>query len=123
MDYNRLQWTVMDSDDRKGRPMPESPVYSLAEAAEMLGVHYETAARWVRTGKLEGVKLSRRKVVVPKEKLDAFIAGDTLRSGPNKTLEAGSPGRWMALVRTLTPAEAKALRHSAQVFEKVDEED
>ena len=49
--------------------MTEPVVYSLTQAARVLGVHYETVARWVRTGKLQGVKLSRRKVVVPKEKL------------------------------------------------------
>ena len=53
--------------------MSEPVLYSLSQAAEVLGVHYESVARWVRTGKLAGVKLSRRKVVVPKEKRDAFL--------------------------------------------------
>ena len=55
--------------------MAEPVYYTLSEVARMLGVHYETAARWGRTGKLPGVKLSRRKVLVPKEKLDALLSG------------------------------------------------
>ena len=102
--------------------MAEPVVYSLSQAAHVLGVHYETVARWVRTGKLQGVKLSRRKVVVTKEKLDAFLAeqGNKDQSGPRT--EAGSPQWWLALVGTLTPEEAQALRASAQDFEKVEED-
>ena len=99
--------------------MSEPVLYSLAQAAEVLGVHYETAARWVRTGKLAGVKLSRRKVVVPKEKLDAFVAGAA--SEPEPGSELGSPRRWLSLVGTLTPEEAALLRRSAQDFEQIEE--
>jgi excisionase family DNA binding protein len=99
--------------------MSEPVLYSLAQAAEVLGVHYETAARWVRTGKLAGVKLSRRKVVVPKEKLDAFLAGTAPQPEPRS--ELGSPRRWLALVGTLTPEEAALLRRSVEDFEKIDE--
>jgi excisionase family DNA binding protein len=102
--------------------MPETSVYTLAEAAELLGVHYETVARWVRTGKLGGVKLSRRKVVIPKERLDALLAG----SGPGREappLEGvGSPQRWLALAGTLSPSEAEALRASTRDFELIEEE-
>lgn len=89
--------------------------YTLAQVAQIVGVHYETVARWVRTGKLRGVKLSRRKVVVPKEQLDAFLAG--------VATAAGSVQRWMALIRTLTPQEAEKLRASTQDFEQVEEAD
>jgi excisionase family DNA binding protein len=101
--------------------MAEPVVYSLSQAAHVLGVHYETVARWVRTGKLGGVKLSRRKVVVPKEKLDAFLAGKGRTGEPNLHTEPGSPQWWLALVGTLTPEEAHALRASAQDFEKVED--
>jgi excisionase family DNA binding protein len=94
--------------------MNEPVLYTLPQVAQLLGVHYETVARWVRTGKLRGVKLSRRKVVVPQEQLEAFLAGGTST--------AGSAQRWMALARTLTPQEAEQLRASAQDFEHVEVE-
>src|SRR5690348_1851593 len=97
--------------------MAEPVLYSLAQAAEVLGVHYETVARWVRTGKLQGVKLSRRKVVVPKQMLEAFLAGPVPE--PVSRAEVGSPRRWLSLVGTLTPEEAELLRRSADDFEKV----
>jgi len=96
--------------------MSEPVLYSLTQAAEVLGVHYETVARWVRTGKLAGVKLSRRKVVVPKEKLDAFLTGTAPQPGPRP--EVGSPQRWLALVGTLTPEEAALLRRSTEEFDQ-----
>jgi hypothetical protein len=65
------------------------------------------------------VKLSRRKVVVPKEKLDAFLAGTGSQPGPRS--EVGSPHRWLALIGTLTPEEAALLRRSVEDFEKIDE--
>jgi excisionase family DNA binding protein len=103
--------------------MSERIVYTLSEAAELLGVHYETVARWVRNGKLPGMKLSRRKVVVTKEKLDAFLRGSS--TGPEEVARpvTGSPQRWLALVGTLTPDEAAMLRASLQDFESVEEED
>jgi excisionase family DNA binding protein len=100
----------------------ERVVYTLSEAAELLGVHYETVARWVRTGKLPGVKLSRRKVVVPKETLDAFLRGGSAGAEDVARPATGSPRRWLALVGTLTPDEAAMLRTSLRDFESVEEE-
>src|SRR5438067_10870276 len=100
----------------------EPVYYSLSEAARLLGIHYETAARWVRTGKLPGVKLSRRKVVVPKEKLDAFLAGEGNAAGKKAALPFGSPQRWLALAGTLTHEEAEQILASVEeVFEQVEE--
>src|SRR5437764_8480248 len=84
----------------------EPAYYSLTQVASLLGVHYETAARWVRTGKLPGVKLSRRKVVVPKENLDALLARKANIVEKDDSLPFGSPQRWLALVGTLTHEEA-----------------
>jgi excisionase family DNA binding protein len=72
------------------RMATEPAYYSLTQVAHLLGVHYETAARWVRTGKLPGVKLSRRKVVVPKENLDALLAGKRNLVEKGDSLPAGS---------------------------------
>jgi excisionase family DNA binding protein len=116
----------LDSDEQRnaqGKPMTGSTIYyTLSQVAELLGVHYETAARWVRTGKLPGVKLSRRKVVVPKENLDTFLAGERTHSGPKEEPAVGSPRRWLALVGTLTPEEAAFLRASVEDFERIEEE-
>jgi len=104
--------------------MSDRVLYTMSEVAEVLGVHYETVARWVRTGKLRGVKLSRRKVVVPQEQLDALLAeGSSNFTAQKSSSLAGSPQRWLALVRTLTPQEAKKLRASIQDFEQVEEVD
>jgi excisionase family DNA binding protein len=90
--------------------MNERVLYTLAQVAQLLGVHYETAARWVCTGKLHGIKLSRRKVVV--QQLEAFLAGGTST--------AGSAQRWMALARMVTSQEAEQLRAFTQDFEHVE---
>jgi excisionase family DNA binding protein len=101
--------------------MSERSYYTLSEAAHVLGVHYETAARWVRSGKLPGVKLSRRKVIIPKEKLDAFLAGQATAARAPDDLPFGSPQRWLALAGTLTHEEAEQLRAFAEVFETIED--
>lgn len=101
--------------------MAERAFYTLSEAAQILGVHYETAARWVRTGKLPGIRVSKKKVLVPKEGFDAFLK-EGPRNGPD-ALPFGSPKKWLFLAGTLTPKEAAQLRESLKDFEVVDEED
>ena len=96
--------------------------YSLSEAAQVLGVHYETAARWVRSGKLPGVKLSRRKVIIPKEKCHALLSGESAASRKPVPLPFGSPLKWLALAGTLTSKEAAKLLEFAEDFEKVEED-
>ncbi len=92
---------------------------TLAEAAALLGVHYETVARWVRSGKLNGVRLSRRKVLVPRAECKALLAGTA--SDADAAPPIGAPQRWMFLVGTLTPKEAAKLRSLANDFEEVEE--
>ncbi len=87
--------------------------YSMDEAAAVLGVHYETVGRWVRSGKLRGVKLSRRKVAIPKAACEEWLRGDRLP-------DAGSPHRWIALAGTLSAREAAKLRSAIEVFAAVD---
>lgn len=101
----------------------ERRFYTLTEAAQVLGVHYETAARWVRSGKLPGVKLSRRKVVVPKEKCHALLSGRLTFPSATRSL-IDSRQWWLPLVGTLTSKEAAKLRAIVEeCFEKVEEED
>lgn len=100
--------------------MNKKTLYTLSETAQVLGVHYETAARWVRAGKLAGVKLSRRKVVVPKENLDAFLSAESPAPAKDKPPPLGSPQRWMSLIGTLTAKEAERLMASVDDFEKVE---
>jgi excisionase family DNA binding protein len=90
--------------------------YSLSQAARVLGVHYETAARWARSGKLPAVRVSRRKVLVPKEKCAAILSG-----GLGAASEVGTIQRWLPLIGTLSPREAARLRELAQDFERVEE--
>ena len=112
----------MGSDPRERGNPPKRSYYTLAEASEVLGVHYETAARWVRSGKLPGVKISHRKVIVPKEKCRALLEGPSASTGSDR-VPAGSPKWWLALTGTLTPKEADRIMAVVQeCCEKVDEE-
>jgi excisionase family DNA binding protein len=43
------------------------------EVAEILGIHQKTVHLWLRTGKLEGVKISYRSWRIPQSALEAFI--------------------------------------------------
>ncbi len=99
----------------------QKPFYTLAEAAKLLGVHYETAARWARSGKLPSVKLSRRKVIIPKGKCEALLAGH-LEAKEWEALPVGHPRRWLPLVGSLTHEEAEKIMAAVQDFEKVEEE-
>lgn len=44
------------------------------EVASILGVHQKTVHQWLRTGKLEGTKISYRAWRVPQSALDAFVS-------------------------------------------------
>ncbi len=90
---------------------PERSFYTLAEAAGVLGVHYETAARWARSGKLPAVKLSRRKVVVRKEECAALV-----RSGsePKAPVRFGDPRQWLTLAGIMTAEEAAQVRANVE---------
>jgi len=43
------------------------------EVAEILGIHPKTVHLWLRTGKLEGIKISSRSWRIPQESLNDFI--------------------------------------------------
>lgn len=88
----------------------------MSQAARVLGVHYETVARWAHSGQLPAVRVSRRKVLVPKEKCAAILSG-----GLGAGYEVGTIQRWLPLIGTLSPREAARLRELAQDFEKVED--
>jgi excisionase family DNA binding protein len=52
---------------------PNLQMLTPQEVAEILGIHQKTVHLWLRTGKLEGVKLSYRSWRIPKAALKAFI--------------------------------------------------
>lgn len=70
--------------------METSPDHELElhQAAELLGVHYQTAYRWVRNGRLPARTVDRRYVVLRKD-LDALEQSRTAPSSPT----APSPKR------------------------------
>jgi excisionase family DNA binding protein len=55
--------------------MPENPRFlTPAEVATILGVHQKTVHQWLRTGKLEGTKISYRAWRIPQSALAAFVS-------------------------------------------------
>jgi MerR family transcriptional regulator, light-induced transcriptional regulator len=54
---------------------------NLQDAADRLGVHYQTAYRWVREGRLTAVKVGSS-YQVAEEELDRFVSRRALPSGP-----------------------------------------
>ena len=59
--------------------MAERLTYTVTEAARLLGVSRNTAYEAVRRGDIRAVNLGRR-VLVPRDALDAFLAGDHVDS-------------------------------------------
>jgi len=51
------------------------------EVADRLGVHQKTVHLWLRSGKLQGIKISYRAWRIPRESLDSFIEANSNRSG------------------------------------------
>lgn len=47
------------------------------QVAEILGVHQKTVHLWLRSGKLQGTKISYRAWRIPKTALDAFIVNNS----------------------------------------------
>lgn len=53
------------------------------EVADILGVHQKTVHLWLRTGKIEGIKISYRAWRVPRSALTRFIEQN--KNNPKKT--------------------------------------
>jgi len=62
-----------------GKVSKKSKLITVAEAAERLQVHPKTVLRYARDGKLEVLKLSRRKILIRSDELDRFIESSTTK--------------------------------------------
>jgi excisionase family DNA binding protein len=55
----------------------DTPLLNPRQVAEILGVHQKTVHLWLRSGKLQGIKISYRAWRIPQSALDSFIAGNS----------------------------------------------
>lgn len=63
------------------------------QVAEILGVHQKTVHLWLRSGRLEGTKISYRAWRIPRSALDSFIKKNSnTRSLQNVGLPKGNDG-------------------------------
>lgn len=62
------------------------------QVAEILGVHQKTVHLWLRSGRLQGIKISYRAWRIPHAALDSFIANNSnTRSSPQKSAAVKQP--------------------------------
>lgn len=54
--------------------------YSVAEAAQVLGIHELTIRRFVKEGVIRSIRLGRR-VLIPASALDELLAGESQSGG------------------------------------------
>ncbi|MDD5143554.1 helix-turn-helix domain-containing protein [Methanoregula sp.] len=52
----------------------ETQMLNPRQVAEVLGVHQKTVHLWLRSGKLQGIKISYRAWRIPQSALDSFLA-------------------------------------------------
>ncbi|MDD1689484.1 MAG: helix-turn-helix domain-containing protein [Methanoregula sp.] len=55
----------------------DSQMLTPKQVAEILGVHQKTVHLWLRSGKLQGTKISYRAWRIPKTALDSFIVSNS----------------------------------------------
>jgi excisionase family DNA binding protein len=55
----------------------DSPMLNPRQVAEILGVHQKTVHLWLRSGRLQGVKISYRAWRIPQSALDSFLADNS----------------------------------------------
>lgn len=60
------------------------PIYTITEAAALLGVHYETVREWVKTGRIQSLLVGRRRRV-RKSALELFCGIVQQNRGPEST--------------------------------------
>jgi excisionase family DNA binding protein len=70
----------------------ETQMLNPRQVAEILGVHQKTVHLWLRTGRLQGIKISYRAWRIPQSALDAFLlTNSNIRSRQQKDTPKGSP--------------------------------
>ncbi len=55
----------------------DSQMLNPRQVAEILGVHQKTIHLWLRSGRLQGVKISYRAWRIPQSSLDSFLADNS----------------------------------------------
>ncbi len=72
----------------------DSQMLNPRQVAEILGVHQKTVHLWLRSGRLQGVKISYRAWRIPQSALDSFLADNSnARFGQSqKQPEGFAPG-------------------------------
>lgn len=55
----------------------ETQMLNPRQVAEILGVHQKTVHLWLRTGRLQGIKISYRAWRIPQSALDAFLSNNS----------------------------------------------
>jgi|GEM_PF-667618 len=102
---------IMDESDNNQMLNPK-------EVAEILGVHQKTVHLWLRTGKIEGIKISYRAWRIPRTALTEFIERSKTipqksGSGVNKN-NTGTSKDPIAIQNT-QDSEAKDLPHHTKM--------
>jgi len=78
------------------------------EVAERLGVHQKTVHLWLRSGKLQGIKISYRAWRIPKESLDSFIESSSNRSDkPNGKMRSSDSREQKDTKQAILPQDKK----------------
>jgi excisionase family DNA binding protein len=81
------------------------------QVAEILGVHPKTVHLWLRSGKLQGTKISYRAWRIPRSALDSFI-----QSNSNTRLGQSAEQTWK------NDGQPDTTHHSTKAKEKIPEE-
>jgi len=70
----------------------ETQMLNPRQVAEILGVHQKTVHLWLRTGRLQGIKISYRAWRIPQSALDAFLSNNSnIRSRQQMESQGSSP--------------------------------
>lgn len=84
------------------------------QVAEILGVHQKTVHLWLRTGRLQGIKISYRAWRIPRTALDSFITNNSNAStSPQKKV---SSKKQNATPITGSTQEQKTLEQDSEVI-------
>lgn len=83
---------------RKVRPKPPQLTYTVEEAAEVLGIGRGLAYIMVRDGSLPAIRVGKRRILVPKAALEAYLENVQsmvpIHYAPKHGLEVNSGPDW-----------------------------